>query len=73
MLYPVANCRHHFCQQCSISYIASQASNFSAAVCLQEGCGAPLDKTLPIYQHLDPQTLLQLKKYDTYLFLLENP
>jgi hypothetical protein len=72
-IYAVANCPHRFCRDCSVGYIASQASNFNAACCLQEGCGAPLDKKLPIYQCLDSQTLHKLEKYDTYLFLQQNP
>jgi hypothetical protein len=72
-LYSVAKCSHRFCRRCSVAYIDSQASNFAAACCLQEGCGATLDKSLPIYRLLEQPTLRKLEKYNAYLFLQQNP
>ena len=62
-LFAVAKCTHTFCKECSISYIAVQSNNFSQACCLQDGCRAPLNKSLPIYQLLDQPTLHKLQQF----------
>jgi len=65
-IYSLSNCSHQFCKECCIEYIKAQADNFSKAKCLQEGCGAALNQSGPIYSLLDEKTKLKLAKFDDF-------